>query len=1120
MSLSNKLTLDKVDVKGKRVVMRVDFNVPMKDHKITNNQRIKAAVPTIKHCLDHGAKSVVLMSHLGRPDGVPMPEKFSLAPVAVELKALLGREVSFLKDCVGPEVEKACANPAAGSVILLENLRFHVEEEGKGKDASGNKIKADAAKVEAFRASLSKLGDVYVNDAFGTAHRAHSSMVGVNLPQKAAGFLMKKELDYFAKALESPERPFLAILGGAKVQDKIQLINNMLDKVNEMIIGGGMAFTFLKVLNNMEIGNSLFDEEGSKIVKDLMAKAEKNGVKITLPVDFITADKFDEHAQTGEATVASGIPAGWMGLDCGPESVKKFVEVVGRAKQIVWNGPVGVFEWDKFAKGTKALMDKVVEVTGKGCITIIGGGDTATCCAKWNTEDKVSHVSTGGGASLELLEGQGQLLHSTQKAPQFEMRNSEEQAATTVLQRLLQEQLRYGNPNDNRNLLALHQQATGNAPPFSSTASAAAQNEGLSSQDHQLVTHAARQEPQGQEIQVDNSIMEKQLSPRLQNSEDLPTYEEAKVQSQYFRGQPHASVGAAFYVTGVTNQKMRTEGRPTVQRVSPGKVHQDEGLKDLKQGHVRSLSERLMQLSLATSGVKAHAPVTSAPLSPLSPLSPQQSSDPYKSSGSNEFYKNSVQPPSQPSMKGMEQRGPPPEYPYKNVSTLSMNCKPQDSGHFYGDHRMSQQGRSDGPMMRYQHPPEYGSVRQNPDVPLQLQQRPPHHHSPTSSLTSLGSLTLLQSPPPSRLSPSQHQQPLTPSQADPSVLPRTQQPFLPNPVHQGDLYRLCQPFLGPQQQQGDSYSVMPRAQQIPSPYQQVQVDPFAIVSRAQQMVEILSEENRSLRQELDVCYEKVARLQKLETEIQQVSEAYKNLEKSSSKRDALEKAMRNKLEGEIRRLHDFNRDLRERMETANKQLAEKEFEGSEDNRKTISQLFAQNKETQREKEKLEIELAAARSTNEDQRRHIEIRDQALNNAQAKVVKLEEERQGTSQSANVSEYNATALMELLREKEERILALEADMTKWEQKYLEESVMRQFALDAAATVAAQRDTTVISHSPNPSYDTSLEARIQKEEEEILLANRRCLDMEGSTLERKAPVQTMGQDLPDGEMVEYLI
>ncbi|KAF6091218.1 phosphoglycerate kinase 1 [Phyllostomus discolor] len=405
MSLSNKLTLDKLDVKGKRVVMRVDFNVPMKNNQITNNQRIKAAIPSIKHCLDNGAKSVVLMSHLGRPDGVPMPDKYSLGPVAVELKSLLGKDVLFLKDCVGPEVEKACADPAAGSVILLENLRFHVEEEGKGKDASGNKVKAEPAKIEAFRASLSKLGDVYVNDAFGTAHRAHSSMVGVNLPQKAGGFLMKKELNYFAKALESPERPFLAILGGAKVADKIQLINNMLDKVNEMIIGGGMGFTFLKVLNNMEIGTSLFDEEGAKIVKDLMAKAEKNGVKITLPVDFVTADKFDENAKTGQATVASGIPAGWMGLDCGPESSKKYAEAVARAKQIVWNGPVGVFEWEAFARGTKALMDEVVKATSRGCITIIGGGDTATCCAKWNTEDKVSHVSTGGGASLELLEG-------------------------------------------------------------------------------------------------------------------------------------------------------------------------------------------------------------------------------------------------------------------------------------------------------------------------------------------------------------------------------------------------------------------------------------------------------------------------------------------------------------------------------------------------------------------------------------------------------------------------------------------------------------------------------------------------------------------------------------------
>uniref|UniRef100_A0A8D1QKQ7 Angiomotin C-terminal domain-containing protein n=1 Tax=Sus scrofa TaxID=9823 RepID=A0A8D1QKQ7_PIG len=697
------------------------------------------------------------------------------------------------------------------------------------------------------------------------------------------------------------------------------------------------------------------------------------------------------------------------------------------------------------------------------------------------------------------------------------MRNSEEQPSggTTVLQRLLQEQLRYGNPNENRNLLAIHQQATGNGPPFpSGSGNPGPQNDVLSPQDHhqQLVAHAARQEPQGQEIQSENIIMEKQLSPRMQNNEELPTYEEAKVQSQYFRGQQHASVGAAFYVTGVTNQKMRTEGRPSVQRLNPGKMHQDEGLRDLKQGHVRSLSERLMQMSLATSGVKTHPPVTSAPLSPPQP------NDLYKNpTSSSEFYKAQGPPPSQHSLKGMEHRGPPPEYPFKGMPPQSVVCKPQEPGHFYSEHRLNQPGRTEGQLMRYQHPPEYGAARPAQDISLPLSARNSQPHSPTSSLTSGGSLPLLQSPPSTRLSPAQH--PLVPNQGDHSAhLPRTQQHFLPNQAHQGDHYRLTQPGLNPQQPQqpphhhhhhqqqqqqppppqqqqpGEAYSAMPRAQQSSASYQPMPADPFAIVSRAQQMVEILSDENRNLRQELEGCYEKVARLQKVETEIQRVSEAYENLVKSSSKREALEKAMRNKLEGEIRRMHDFNRDLRERLETANKQLAEKEYEGSEDTRKTISQLFAKNKESQREKEKLEAELATARSTNEDQRRHIEIRDQALSNAQAKVVKLEEERQGNSQPTNVSEYNAAALMELLREKEERILALEADMTKWEQKYLEENVMRHFALDAAATVAAQRDTTVISHSPNTSYDTALEARIQKEEEEILMANKRCLDMEG--------------------------
>ena len=256
-----------------------------------------------------------------------------------------------------------------------------------------------------FRASLRKLADVYINDAFGTAHRAHSSMVGEGFEQRAAGFLLKKELTYFSKALETPEKPFLAILGGAKVADKIKLIENMLDKVDKMIVGGGMAYTFLKVSQNMSIGNSLYDAEGAEIVPKLLQKAKDKNVEFVLPVDFVTADKFAEDATVGAATVAEGIPDGWMGLDIGPKSAEQFAKVISESNLIVWNGPAGVFEFENFAKGTKALMDAVVARTAAGGITIIGGGDTATCCAKWGTEEKVSHVSTGGGASLELLEG-------------------------------------------------------------------------------------------------------------------------------------------------------------------------------------------------------------------------------------------------------------------------------------------------------------------------------------------------------------------------------------------------------------------------------------------------------------------------------------------------------------------------------------------------------------------------------------------------------------------------------------------------------------------------------------------------------------------------------------------
>lgn len=405
MSLSSKLSIDQLDLSNKRVLIRVDFNVPMKGSVITNNARIVGALPTIIYALEKNAKSVVLMSHLGRPDGLPNA-KYTLQPVADELVKLLNRPVKFLKDCVGAEVEAECADPAAGSVILLENLRYHLEEEGKGVDKDGNKTKASKEQIEQFQQSLTKLGDVFVNDAFGTAHRAHSSMVGIKHEQRASGFLLKKELEYFAKVLEKPDRPFLAILGGAKVSDKILLIDNLLDKVNEMIIGGGMAYTFLKVSNGMKIGNSLFDQAGADIVPKILEKAKKNNVQLHFPCDFVTADKFAEDAATNVATVESGIPDGWMGLDCGPESVKIMQAAIQRAKLIIWNGPVGVFEMEKFANGTKQVMNAVVEATEKNkAISIIGGGDTATAAALWKTEDKVSHVSTGGGASLELLEG-------------------------------------------------------------------------------------------------------------------------------------------------------------------------------------------------------------------------------------------------------------------------------------------------------------------------------------------------------------------------------------------------------------------------------------------------------------------------------------------------------------------------------------------------------------------------------------------------------------------------------------------------------------------------------------------------------------------------------------------
>ena len=390
---------------GKRVLMRVDFNVPQDkvSGAITNTARIAAALPTIKFALEQGA-SVVLMSHLGRPDGQRIA-KFSLQPIATELEKLLGKPVTFLDDCVGAAVEAACATLAPGTVVLLENLRFHIEEEGKVKLEDGTSKKADPAAVTAFRASLTKLGDVFVNDAFGTAHRAHSSMVGVTLPVKAAGFLMEAELKAFGKVLDNPERPLLAILGGAKIADKIPLINNLLDKADKVIIGGGMAYTFHKVNRGMTIGSSLFDKAGAEIVAELEAKAKAKGVELIFPVDFVCGDKFGPDANTQSATMEAGIPDGWEGFDAGPKSIELYRKAILSSKTIIWNGPAGVFEFDIFAGATKAMAEAVAEATANGAITVVGGGDTATAAKKFGVAKKVSHCSTGGGASLEFLEG-------------------------------------------------------------------------------------------------------------------------------------------------------------------------------------------------------------------------------------------------------------------------------------------------------------------------------------------------------------------------------------------------------------------------------------------------------------------------------------------------------------------------------------------------------------------------------------------------------------------------------------------------------------------------------------------------------------------------------------------
>lgn len=386
-TMLNKKTLENLQVKGKRVLVRCDFNVPMDDNRnITDDRRITSSLPTIKYLIENKAK-VILMSHLGRPKGEPNP-KYSLEPVAKRLSELLNKEVVFAKDdkVVSDNVKEIVSNMKDGDVVLLENTRFRKEEEKN---------------EENFAKELAALGDLYVNDAFGTSHRAHTSNVGLsNQLPSAVGFLVEKEISVMGKALESPERPFVAILGGAKVSDKIGVIENLLNKVDTILIGGGMAYTFLKA-QGYEIGTSILEEDKIELAKELLKKAEEKQVKLLLPVDVVVAKEFKNDTEFKTVKI-DNIPADMMGLDMGEESIKLFSDEIKNAKTVVWNGPMGVFEMENFKKGTDAIAKAMTE---SGGITIVGGGDSASAVEKAGYGEKMTHISTGGGASLEFLEG-------------------------------------------------------------------------------------------------------------------------------------------------------------------------------------------------------------------------------------------------------------------------------------------------------------------------------------------------------------------------------------------------------------------------------------------------------------------------------------------------------------------------------------------------------------------------------------------------------------------------------------------------------------------------------------------------------------------------------------------
>ncbi|HCE43006.1 MAG TPA: phosphoglycerate kinase [Lentisphaeria bacterium] len=392
----NKKTVRDVELKGKRVVMRVDFNVPVKEGKIKDDTRIRAAVPTIKYVLDKGA-SLVLLSHLGRPDGEVKPE-FSLKPTVDVLSKLIGKPVQFVDDCIGEKAVAAAKALKPGELMICENTRFHIEEDMKAKTDE------DKAKTADFAKELAKLGDVYVNDAFGTAHRSHGSTAKIckYIPISVAGFLMEKEIQYLGQTVENPKRPFVAIIGGAKISGKLEVLTSLISKCDAILIGGGMAYTFLKAQGH-NIGKSLCEDELIDTAKQILAEAKKKNVTFLLPIDNLSADKFDNAAQI--KTVGNDIAEGWMALDIGPKTVASYTAEIMKAKTIVWNGPMGCFEMPNFAKGTMAICKAVADASDKGAISVIGGGDSVSAVNQSGLAGKMSHISTGGGASLEFLEG-------------------------------------------------------------------------------------------------------------------------------------------------------------------------------------------------------------------------------------------------------------------------------------------------------------------------------------------------------------------------------------------------------------------------------------------------------------------------------------------------------------------------------------------------------------------------------------------------------------------------------------------------------------------------------------------------------------------------------------------